>query len=253
MIMHKTYVIGDIHGALKALKQVIARAPLQKRDTLIFLGDYVDGWSESGQVLDYLMQLRSTYNCIFLKGNHDVLLQDYLEEGIAPAQWLVHGGKASVECYKKNYFDESAHIEFIEQLHNYYIDDKRRLFVHAGFTSMQGPEKEQQEANFYWDRTLWETALAFNSGIDIDSPYYPNRFKLFEEIFIGHSSVLKFGTNQPMHLLNLWNLDTGAAYTGKLTIMDVDTNLFWQSDPVWELYPKEVGRNEKSFKAASKI
>jgi serine/threonine protein phosphatase 1 len=251
--MHKTYVIGDIHGALKALKQVIARAPLQKGDTLIFLGDYVDGWSESGQVIEYLMQLQHQYHCVFLRGNHDMLLLDYLLEGIMPAQWLVHGGKASVECYKKNDFDEVKHVEFIEQLKNYFIDDKRRLFIHAGFTSMQGPEKEQQEANYYWDRTLWETALAFNDEIESDSPYYPTRFKLFQEIFIGHSSVLKFNTDEPMHLLNLWNLDTGAAYTGKLTIMDVDTKSFWQSDPVWELYPKEVGRNATSYRASLKL
>ncbi len=251
--MQKTYVIGDIHGALKALKQVIARAPLQKGDTIIFLGDYVDGWSESGQVIDYLMQLRSQYHCVFIRGNHDMLLLDYLLEGIVPAQWLLHGGKATVECYKKHYFDEKKHVEFIEQLKNYFIDDQGRLFIHAGFTAMQGPEKEQQESTYYWDRTLWETALAFNANSDIqrDSPYYPARFKLFNEIFVGHSSVLKFNTDEPMHLLNLWNLDTGAAYTGRLTIMDIDTKAIWQSDPVWELYPKEIGRNEKSFKAAS--
>jgi serine/threonine protein phosphatase 1 len=45
--MAKTYVIGDIHGALKALKQIIVRLNPQQDDKLIFLGDYVDGWSES--------------------------------------------------------------------------------------------------------------------------------------------------------------------------------------------------------------
>ena len=44
--MGRTYVIGDIHGAQKALEQAIKRAALQKDDKLIFLGDYVDGWSQ---------------------------------------------------------------------------------------------------------------------------------------------------------------------------------------------------------------
>jgi serine/threonine protein phosphatase 1 len=41
--MHNTFVIGDIHGGLAALKQVLERAPVKPADTLIFLGDYVDG------------------------------------------------------------------------------------------------------------------------------------------------------------------------------------------------------------------
>ncbi|HAH34085.1 MAG TPA: serine/threonine protein phosphatase, partial [Flavobacteriaceae bacterium] len=39
----RTLVIGDIHGGLKALQQVWKRAQISKEDTLIFLGDYVDG------------------------------------------------------------------------------------------------------------------------------------------------------------------------------------------------------------------
>ena len=42
----KTFVIGDIHGGLRALTQVLDRAQVTLNDQLIFLGDYVDGWSE---------------------------------------------------------------------------------------------------------------------------------------------------------------------------------------------------------------
>ena len=47
--MHTTYVIGDIHGALKALIQVLEKVQPTTNDTFVFLGDYVDGWSESAQ------------------------------------------------------------------------------------------------------------------------------------------------------------------------------------------------------------
>ena len=40
----RTLVIGDIHGGLKALVQVLDRATINENDTLIFLGDYVDGF-----------------------------------------------------------------------------------------------------------------------------------------------------------------------------------------------------------------
>ncbi len=39
----RTLVIGDIHGGLKALVQVLERAAVQPTDELIFLGDYTDG------------------------------------------------------------------------------------------------------------------------------------------------------------------------------------------------------------------
>lgn len=55
--MKRTLVIGDIHGGLKALIQVFDRASVASADRLIFLGDYVDGWSDSAQVTDYVMSL----------------------------------------------------------------------------------------------------------------------------------------------------------------------------------------------------
>lgn len=45
-----------------------------------------------------------------------------------------------------------------------------------------------------------------------------------------------------MNRCNVWNLDTGSGFSGKLTIMDIDTKEFWQSDFVRELYPNENGR-----------
>lgn len=45
-----------------------------------------------------------------------------------------------------------------------------------------------------------------------------------------------------MRRCNVWNIDTGAGWSGKLTIMDIDTKEYWQSDFVKELYPDEKGR-----------
>jgi serine/threonine protein phosphatase 1 len=76
----RTLVIGDIHGGLRALHQIMERAKVTKEDTLIFLGDYVDGWSQSPQVLDYLIELNTTNNCVFIRGNHDELLLHWLRQ-----------------------------------------------------------------------------------------------------------------------------------------------------------------------------
>ena len=61
----RIFVIGDIHGCLKQLQNLIKKLNLQKGDILIFLGDYMDGWSESSQIIHFLMELSEKQECIF--------------------------------------------------------------------------------------------------------------------------------------------------------------------------------------------
>ena len=75
----RTFAIGDIHGGLKALIQVLNKLELKEGDKIIFMGDYVDGWSESAQVVQFLIDLSQKFNCVFIKGNHDVWCQDWLK------------------------------------------------------------------------------------------------------------------------------------------------------------------------------
>jgi serine/threonine protein phosphatase 1 len=245
--MPRKLVIGDIHGGLRALHQVLERANVTHQDTLVFLGDYVDGWSESPQVLDFLIQLQEHQNCIFIKGNHDELLLDWLTRNIDnfdETMWFKHGGEATVLAYDKVSTEtKSKHITFLKSLQNYYHDSKNRLFVHAGFTNMNGTHYEYFPKLFYWDRTLWETSLALDSSISKDSPLYPKRLTLYDEIYIGHTPVTRIEQTVPVQRACVWNVDTGAAFKGPLTIMDVDTKEFWQSEPLNVLYGNEKGRN----------
>lgn len=241
--MKRTLVIGDIHGGLRALLQVFERAEVSTDDKLIFLGDYVDGWSESPQVLDYLMALSQTHDCIFLRGNHDDLLMEWLR-GKENKLWHEHGGDATILAYSN--LPESVklpHIEFLDNLRNYYLDDQNRLFVHAGFTNLNGVEKEYFPRLLFWERTLWETALALNPEMPRDEASYPKRFKIYDEIFIGHTPTTRIGEMTPQNRANVWNIDTGAAFKGKLSVLDIETKEFWQSDCLPDLYPNEIGRN----------
>lgn len=135
--MSRKLVIGDIHGGLKALIQVLERAKVTSDDQLVFLGDYVDGWSESAQLIAFLMKLKETHRCDFIYGNHDAWCHDWLRSGQANPTWLQHGGTSTIESYHKLPVEEwSNHIAFFNQMQNYLVDDKNRLFIHAGFSSM---------------------------------------------------------------------------------------------------------------------
>jgi serine/threonine protein phosphatase 1 len=109
---------------------------------------------------------------------------------------------------------------------------------------MHGVKRETDAQTFYWDRTLWETALALDKSLSSDSPYYPKRLKVYQEIFIGHTPSTNYGIEEPMIFANVCNVDTGAAFKGKITVMDIDTKAFWQSDPLPMHYPDEKGRNK---------
>lgn len=240
----RTLVIGDIHGGLKALKQVIERATVTEQDTLIFLGDYVDGWGESAQVIQFLMDLEQKQSCIFIKGNHDSWCEEWLGEGELDKTWVFHGGASTIDSYIS--FSETQrqeHLNFFERMKLYHVDIQNRLFVHAGFTSMHGPSHEFHSSNFKWDRTLWEMALTMDKHIRKDSKLYPKRLLQFDEIYIGHTPTLNYDVTIPMQGCNVWNIDTGAAFWGSLTILDIDTKEFWQSDTLQSLYPNEKGRN----------
>jgi serine/threonine protein phosphatase 1 len=240
----RTLVIGDIHGGLRALHQIMERANVTPKDTLIFLGDYVDGWSQSPQVIDYLMELKTKQNCIFIRGNHDELLLEWLNKTKDNPLWYKHGGESTVLAYDTvNEETIKAHIRFLESLENYYLDEQNRLFIHAGFTNVNGVDFEYFPKLFYWDRTLWEMALAMDKTLKTDALSYPKRLTLYKEIYIGHTPVSRINKTIPVQMANVWNVDTSAAFKGPLTIMNVDTKEFWQSEPLPHLYPNEKGRN----------
>jgi serine/threonine protein phosphatase 1 len=246
----RTITIGDIHGGYKALVQLIDKIDLKDDDLLIFLGDYVDGWSQSYEVVDFLISFsrkrkqRHQTVPIYLRGNHDDLVVENLKAEKPHPMWLKHGGQSTLESYKNRTVEEiEAHFEFLKKdLLNFY-EWKGNGFFHAGFHNLNGPHYEYFENITYWDRTLWEMALALDPHLEEDNDRYPNRLKLYKEIFIGHTPTHRWDQFKPMNAANVWNLDTAAAYKGSLTAMCVETKEVWQSDPVHTFYSEENGRN----------
>ena len=233
----KNFVIGDIHGGYKALIQCLERSNFDyKEDTLICLGDVTDGWPETPQCIEELIKIK---NLIYVIGNHDVWLDQYLKFGATPKLWTIQGGQATVDAYLKNIDLRDKHFNFFNKSCNYYLDDKNRIFVHGGF--IRGVKLEAQSSTiFTWDRTLANKCR--------DGHNDPNfNIREFTEVYMGHTTVNSFSKkiaprNQPFNSGNAWLLDTGAGFEGVLTIMNIDTKEFWQSDLVKNLYPNNIGR-----------
>ena len=263
----RTLCVGDIHGGYKSLLQVLQRCNFNsEEDQLICLGDYVDGWSETAEVIQHLLELESkcVYKPIFLRGNHDSWAEEWFTYGTRRDIWLMQGGQATIYSYIRTGLVANAlHKSFFQRLHNYYIDDQNRGFVHGGFISKNGLGHEVYQSDYYWDRDLWNLALLQHNNYHDGSKEAlakARRFEKHKEVFIGHTTTGNWLVKPhlpeyqyseqpkqgriivPMNRCNVWNLDTGGGFEGRLTIMDIDTKEFWQSDDMKSLYPNERGR-----------
>lgn len=252
-----TYAIGDIHGCHAALIQCLDRCKFDKeKDTLISLGDVADGWHMVPETVAELMEIP---NLIAVKGNHDWWTESWMETGVPKPVHYEQGGLATIGSYNKlapGVKDEHL-TKFFRRQVPYYLDDKNRLFVHGG-VDWRKPLNEQDIVDMYWDRHMYSIALQWEAFTLMHPTHDKNWFKLFEEVFIGHTSTVyqtdfRFPSQtEPMHAVNLWNLDTGAGFDGKLTIINVDTHEYWQSDLVTELYPDEYNQRLATWKKDKK-
>lgn len=221
----RTFVIGDIHGAHKALLQCIERSGFQReKDRLIALGDVCDVYPEVRQCIDELLALK---HCDYIIGNHDLMAFDWATRGVKPEKWLEQGGDQTILSYQGGPMPPE-HLEFLNKAHQW-LEVEGRAFVHAGFDPAR-PLKTQSIQVLAWDRALlrraWEAEKAGRA----------HPISCYKEIFLGHTPAEIFQSTVPLRLCNIWALDTGAGWGGPLTIMDVDTKEYWQSDPTPMLY-----------------
>lgn len=239
----KKFVTGDIHGSNKALLQVLEKSGFDKEsDLLISLGDIADGWNEVPECVDTLLSIK---NLIAIRGNHDVWCYDWFEYGRTPLIWTQQGGQATLDAYvRTGKMTEDSHKEFWKNQVDYHIDDENRLFIHGGWDYMEGfPRGAMLPVNAgsiakecHWDRSVLSGARSAFGDKNRTGKF--KALEQFKEIYIGHTAM----NGEPKQFGNLWNLDTGAGWNGQLTIMDIDTKEFWQSDNVKELHPDQLGR-----------
>lgn len=228
-----TFVIGDIHGAYKALIQCLKRSFFNyKKDVLIVLGDVVDGWKQVPECIEELLKIK---NLIYIWGNHDVWVNKWFKEGWTHSVWELQGGNATKEAYIRQGDLLVKHRHFFDIAKPYYIY-KNKLFVHGGLHPINRPIEKQELNDLIWDRDLLKAAIHKHH----QKPDY--KYAGFDEIFIGHTSTEGVCDGKPLHYCNVRALDQGAGWAGKLTIMNVNTYEYWQSDNVLDLYPDVRGR-----------
>ena len=213
----RLYVIGDIHGRLDLLDRLIDEIDRDAKDLgvnslTVTIGDYIDRGPDSRGVLERLLSNPFPGDYVALKGNHEALLQTFLENPAVGFQWRRLGGLETLRSFGvpaaalmvgKNY-DQAAeqmraalspdHTKLLGSL-RLSLTVGRYFLCHAGVRP--GVLLERQKPN----DLLWIRDEFLNSTMD------------FGKIVVhGHTPTL-----EPEVMPNRINIDTGAFATGRLT------------------------------------
>ena len=223
------YAIGDIHGRADLLNKIfdLIKVDFERehegidRVYLVFLGDYVDRGLQSKSVVDLIIsQEWGDINAVFLRGNHEQTLLDFLENPQIGPQWLDYGGRETLMSYgvqmprlRLNSGDwEDVCMEFRERLPANHLTFFRSLrtwfelgncyFVHAGVDPSRSLEM-QSDSDRMWIRDKF---------LDYDHP-------LDRVIVHGHTPE-----ENPIWDGRRIGIDTGAYITNRLTAARIDSH-----------------------------
>jgi len=222
------YAVGDIHGELEKLDELLAKLPLRAGDRLVFLGDYVDRGPESRGVVTRLIELSRNYHCVFLLGNHESMFLDFLgwadEAYFGGDAFLMNGGDRTLDSY--GYFEREEpsrmtfrlpkdHEDFLLGLRLFHREADY-LFLHAG---LDRAALSRDDVDFAIRRSRPEDLLWNRSTAEL-----PNQLGV--TLIYGHTPSEDFSVrwNAPFSI----GIDTGAVFGGPLTAIRLPDETIFQ-------------------------
>jgi serine/threonine protein phosphatase 1 len=213
----RIYAIGDIHGRADLLADLVeridedlSRRPIEHAGE-VYLGDYIDRGNDSKTVIDILCHRLVHRNAICLRGNHEAMLEEFLEDPNVLHGWIRLGALSTFSSYGVPISSSTplvpaelhralcsvfprTHLLFLQCLRNLTTCGDY-LFVHAGIRPGV-PLQHQVQDDLTWIRNEF-----LNSKVD-------HKWMVVH----GHTPV-----THPQILSNRINIDTGAVFSGTLT------------------------------------
>lgn len=228
MPQRNIFAIGDIHGCAQQLVTLMDRIPYdRKRDTLIFLGDYINRGPDSKGVLDTLLELKEHCTDIyFLKGNHEQELLEYSATGHVDSLRALRamGVEATVESYGARIRSLKGlscfppqHRDFLNNLKFFHLKDEY-LFIHADINEelLRCPIQESEDR---MQRNIMETGLLSSRRLAQEQTTSVDSMVVF-----GH---IPFAT--PLVLNDRIGIDTGAVFGNMLTAVQLPQLRFFHA------------------------
>jgi serine/threonine protein phosphatase 1 len=209
--------IGDIHGCLGPLDDLLAWVSPTPEDLVIALGDYVDRGPDSRGVINRLLELKRRLNLVCLRGNHEEMMVEAFHGGRSEKKmWMGVGGVQTLSSYavyagRTGTLDDvpPEHWEFLEEGLVDYYESERFIFVHAT-VEVDVPMDEQPNYALLWE--FLPESMRHESG---------------KMVICGHTSQ-KSGEIKVVP--GAVCIDTRAFGDGWLTCLDVESGRYWQTN-----------------------
>ncbi len=210
----RTIAIGDIHGCLEPLRNLLALIQPAPDDHIVTLGDYVDRGPDSRGVIDLLIELEGHCRLTAIFGNHDFALREFLRGQVPLEELHLMGGIPTLESYGLDPSDPqidrfpAAHLDFLDRTCDW-LETDDHLFLHAYYF----PHLPMDQHPF--DVLRWQSLRQSVPG--------PHRSG--KRAIVGHTSQKN---GKVWDLGHLVCIDTYCYGGGKLTALDVQANEIWQ-------------------------
>jgi serine/threonine protein phosphatase 1 len=225
----RVYAVGDIHGRLDLLDQLLFRIDADERTRggartqLIFLGDLVDRGPQSAGVVQRALELKQSGRPVrFLMGNHEEVFLKALKGSLEALRFFVKiGGRSTILSYgfsEQEYdaldYDDllAALIERVPAEHVAFLDGFEDritigdyLFVHAGIRP-RIPVEEQTGGDLRWIRSEF---------LDFRGSHGP---------IVVHGHTI---SDEVEERSNRIGIDTGAFASGRLTALGLEGGERW--------------------------
>lgn len=222
----RLYAIGDVHGCddllAEAHRKVAADLALRPADDhrIIHIGDYIDRGPDAAAVVDRLARMaEADKHGVFLRGNHEGLLLDFLEDplGVGP-NWLANGGDATLASYgitsSRLFLTGKDCMDFADRLAAL-VPPSHRAFL-------SGLDLSARFGDYFFCHAGIRPGVPLDRQRPLDLTWIREEFLLdgrdFGAVVIhGHTPV-----HEPEALSNRINIDTGAVFGGRLTCLALD-------------------------------
>lgn len=237
--------IGDIHGNAAALDDLLTQIEptFTSKDTVVFLGDYIDRGTASAHVVARILKLReqSQATVITLKGNHEDWLLKAMRDYTHHSWLLAADAYPTIESYSSGaagtlrsavetvgkgalyggsarlpynvFFDAlpPAHVSFFEGLQLFHQTEDG-TFVHAGIDSNAGALELQSPF------TLLMGTLSFPQDYSGPSP-----------VVYGHHNNADVRDGWPHPRVTRWTIGIDTISHGVLTAVRLPERAVFQS------------------------
>ena len=232
----RNIIIGDVHGCIDELKELINKLEIVSTDHLFFIGDLIDKGPDSVGVVKYVYELSKLHSTILILGNHEEKFLRFLYN-------KENNKKALAEMKTTPDFEILAsnllvdEIEFLKQsFYTYNIKEQNILLLHGGITgncilnlSVNYQYHTNTSKQFKGLDLITKTRHLDKSGKFVSLGQENEHTQFWAETYDGKHGKVIFGHNPfmqatPKYFKNAIGVDTGCVFGGYLTALIITEN-----------------------------